>query len=58
LACALLKHRFGILNKKLRDDYSRTTDSSIEKVYKQFDILTDALECVNSAFTFKVFFLN
>ncbi len=70
LACALLKHRFGILNKKLRDDYSRTTDSSIEKVFskdskahlelimEQFDILTDALECVNSAFTFKVFFLN
>jgi hypothetical protein len=68
LACAVLKHRFGILNKKLRDDYSTKTVGSIEKVYskdskahlelimEQFDILTDALECVNSAFTFKVSF--
>ncbi len=64
LACAVLKHRFGILNKKLRKAlgpiervYSEDSKSYLELIMEQFDILTDALECVNSAFTFKVFFL-
>jgi hypothetical protein len=66
LACAVLKHRFGILNEKLKQNclgifgrtvkevFSKDSKANLKIMMEQFDILTDALECLNSAFTFNV----